>query len=216
MLVTDYCTINYYKLSNLKHHTFKTIFIVLFVYGCAGPSLLQGNKGQVQGARVTLKLQCVGFSLQQLLLLQSMGSRARGLQQLLHVGSVIVAPKLQSPGLAAQPHMGSSRTQDRSRVSCIGRLIFFTTEPPGKPPSHIFGFTVSAGQESESGLAGSSLQSLSQDCNKGVSQAQVSSKGSAAKGSTFKFLWLLVEFSSLRSIGLRTSFPYWLLATGYL
>ena len=44
-----------------------------------------------RGVGATLRLWCTGFSLQQLLSLQSMGSRAHRLQQLQHVGSVVVA-----------------------------------------------------------------------------------------------------------------------------
>ena len=60
-------------------------------------------------------------------------------EKLLHVGSVIVAPKLQSPDLVAQPHMGSSRTRDQSRLLHWQADFFFTTEPPGKP-HHTFLF----------------------------------------------------------------------------
>lgn len=63
---------------------------------------------------------------------------------------------------------------------------------------------------------GRPLHGLSQGCSKGVGQVQVSSEVSTGKGSPFKFLWLLVEFSSLRIIGLRASFPYWLLPRGHL
>ena len=36
-------------------------------------------------------------------------------------------------GSVALRHVGSSWTRDQTLVSCIGRRIFFTTEPPGKP-----------------------------------------------------------------------------------
>ena len=45
---------------------------------------------------VFLQLQRSGFSLRRLLLRQSMGSRVLGLQQLQHVGSIVVAPRLWS------------------------------------------------------------------------------------------------------------------------
>ena len=53
MLVIDYCTINYYKLSSLKHHTSKTIFIYLFMavlglHCCRGFSLGVRSKGYSQ------------------------------------------------------------------------------------------------------------------------------------------------------------------------
>ena len=56
-------------------------------------------------------LWCVGFSLQWLLLLQSRGSRALGLQW------------LSCTGLAAWWHDGSSPTRDETGVSCIARQI---------------------------------------------------------------------------------------------
>ena len=43
----------------------------------------------LQWAGATVQSQCMGFSLLSLLLLQSMGSRAHGLQYLMHVGSVV-------------------------------------------------------------------------------------------------------------------------------
>ena len=51
------------------------------------------------------------FSLRCLLSLQSMGSRAHGLQKLWHMG------------LAAPWHVWSSQTRDQTRVPCIGRWI---------------------------------------------------------------------------------------------
>ena len=81
---------------------------------------------------VALQLQCAGLSLRWFLLLQSTGSRVYGLQQLLHVGSVVVVPGFQSTGsitvvrgLAAPRHVRSSCTRDRTCVSCIGRQILY-------------------------------------------------------------------------------------------
>ena len=45
-----------------------------------------------------LQLRCMGILLWWLLLLQNTGSRASGLQQLQHIGSVVVALRLQSIG----------------------------------------------------------------------------------------------------------------------
>ena len=75
-------------------------------------------------------LRCMGFSLQWLLLLQSMGSRrmdfsSRGIwaQQLWLTGSRAQAQQLWHMGLVVPWHMGSSRTRARTRVPCIGRRI---------------------------------------------------------------------------------------------
>ena len=74
-------------------------WIYLFIFGCAGSSLLREGFLQLWIVRTTLQLWCVGFSLQWLLLLWSMGSSACGLQQLWHTG------------LAAPCHVGSSQTR---------------------------------------------------------------------------------------------------------
>ena len=52
----------------------------LFIFGCAKSSVLHGLFSSCSEQGATLELQCIGFSLQQLLLLQSTGSRALGLQ----------------------------------------------------------------------------------------------------------------------------------------
>ena len=59
--------------------------IHLFIFGCAGSSLLHGLSLTV-ASRGYSSLQRSGSSLWWLLLLQSTGSRVYGLQQLLHVG----------------------------------------------------------------------------------------------------------------------------------
>ena len=58
------------------------------------------------------------------------GVQARGLQQLWHMGSVVVARRLQSTGSVVVAHRlscsaarGSSRTRARTHVPCIGRRI---------------------------------------------------------------------------------------------
>ena len=75
-------------------------------------------------------LQCAGFSLQQLLLLRSTGSRHTGFsscgtrdQQLWLVSSRAQAQQLGHTGLIAPWHVGSSRTRARTHVPCIGRRI---------------------------------------------------------------------------------------------
>ena len=75
-------------------------------------------------------LQCTGFSLWWLLLLQSTGSRCMGFsscstraQQLWLAGSRVQAQQLWCTGLGAPWHVGSSRTRARTHVPCIGRQI---------------------------------------------------------------------------------------------
>ena len=58
-----------------------------------------------------LQLCCPSFSLQQVLLLQSMNSRVSRLQELQHTD------------LVALQHVGSSQTRDRTHVPCTGRQI---------------------------------------------------------------------------------------------
>ena len=79
-------------------------------------------------------LQCTESSLWWLLLLGTTGSRVWGFTScgLLVAGSLVAAPRLQSTGrqlwctgLVAPQHVGSSRTRDRTRVSCIGRWILY-------------------------------------------------------------------------------------------
>ena len=73
-------------------------------------------------------LQCTGFSLRWLLLLQSMGSRCTGFssrgvqaQQLWLAGSRAQARQLWPMGPVALRHMGSSWTRARTHVPCVGR-----------------------------------------------------------------------------------------------
>ena len=76
---------------------------------------------------------CPGSSLQWLLLLQSVGSRASRLQQLQFVSSRPQAQQLWLTGLVALQHVGSFQNRDRNMSPALaGR--FFTAEPPGKSP----------------------------------------------------------------------------------
>ena len=79
---------------------------VLRLWCCAGFSLVATSEGSSW-------LWCAGFSLRWLLLLQSMGFRARGLQELWCMG------------LVALRHVGSSQIRDQTPVSCIGRQILY-------------------------------------------------------------------------------------------
>ena len=63
--------------------------IYLFIFGGAGSLLLHTEQ---QGLGAALLLRGAGFSLQQLLLLQSAGPRMPGLQELWLVGSVVASP----------------------------------------------------------------------------------------------------------------------------
>ena len=84
-------------------------FMYLFIFGCAGSSLMSrfSSSSSKQGA--TLQLWCVGFSFRGLLLLQSYGSRANRLQQLQLPGSRAQAQQLwctdgkESAGNAGDP-----------------------------------------------------------------------------------------------------------------
>ena len=124
-------------------------FLIYFIFGCVGSSLLCRLSLVVERGGYS-SLWCTGFSLQWLLLSQSTGPRwegfsscstqaqqfphagprARGLQQLWHMGSVVVAHGLQSAGsvvwhtgLVAPQHVESSWTRDRTHFPCIGRRI---------------------------------------------------------------------------------------------
>ena len=93
---------------------FKSINLFLAVSGlrrCVRISLAVAN-----GSYPSLR--CMGFSLQWLLLLQSLGSRHAGFS------SCGAQPQqLWLMGLVAPQHVGSSQTRDRTRVPCIGRQI---------------------------------------------------------------------------------------------
>ena len=87
---------------------FKILFY-LFIYSCTGFHM------------GFLWLRCKGFSFWQLLLLQSPGSRKRGLQQLWCLG------------LAAPQHVESSWTRDRTSVSCFSRQTPQLLDRQGSP-----------------------------------------------------------------------------------
>ena len=84
-------------------------------------------------------LWCMGLSLHWLFLLQSMGSRVLGLQQLWHVSSVVV-PGLQGTGSVVVAHeLSCSRAceifPEKGSNPCLLSLAggFFTTESLGRP-----------------------------------------------------------------------------------
>ena len=107
----------------------------VFIAAC-GLSLVAASKGYSS-------LQCVGFSLRWLLLLQSTGSRNVGFSscgmwapQLWCADSRAQAQQLWHTGLVAPGRVGSSRTRDRTCVPCSGRQIL--TVPPGKSQNNCF------------------------------------------------------------------------------
>ena len=78
---------------------------------------------QLQRAGAALQQRCSGLSLQWRLLMQSMGSRTGGLQQLLLMG--LIAPR----------QMGSSWTREQTDVPCSARWIlnhWTTRQAPGR------------------------------------------------------------------------------------
>ena len=109
----------------------KTFFFLIYFY-CWSCWVFVAARGLslVAASRGCSSLQCAGFSLPWLLLLQSTGSRHAGFsscgtwaQQLLLAGSRAQAQQLWRTGLVAPRHVGSSLTRARTRVPCIGRWI---------------------------------------------------------------------------------------------
>ena len=75
-------------------------------------------------------LQCTGFSLWWLLLLQSTGSMAHGLQQLQLLGPRAWLQYLWHLGLVVPWHVGSSQIRDQTCVPYIGRLMLYHCANP--------------------------------------------------------------------------------------
>ena len=98
------------------HHFFLICFLIYLFLAVLGLRCAQAFSFVESGGYSSLR--CMGFSLRQLLLLRSTGSRHVGFsscgtqpQQLCHTG--LVAPR----------DVGSSQTRDRTHVPCIGRWI---------------------------------------------------------------------------------------------
>ena len=112
-------------------HTFFFFLVVLFIFGCAGSLLLCLGFLQLWQVGTTLKLQCEGFSLQWLLLLQSAGARHAGF---IGCGLQALEHRLQSLGKWAQlPH--DMWTLSRPGIELPSPALaggFLTTGPPGK------------------------------------------------------------------------------------
>ena len=128
-------------------HIFITIFFYNFMYhvfilGCAGSLLLHWLFLWLWEAGATLQLRCLGFSLRWLLLLQSMGSRVHGLQQLRHVASVVAAPRLYSTGSVVVAHRPSCSAtypfpDQGSNPGLLHWQADSTIEPPGECPLYL-------------------------------------------------------------------------------
>ena len=93
----------------------------------------------------TLQLRCVDFLMWWLLLLQSMGCREHGLQQLQHVDSVVVASGPQctgsivmAQGLSCSTAFGIFPGQGSNWCLLHWQVDLFTTEPPEKPLQNVF------------------------------------------------------------------------------
>ena len=78
---------------------------------------------QLQLTAATLQMRSAGFSLQWLLLLQNMGYRAPGFQQLWHKGSTVVAPRLQSTGSIVVAHRFNSRAHRHCCSTACGIFL---------------------------------------------------------------------------------------------
>ena len=94
--------------------------VYYFIFGSSGSSLLCVGFLQVQRAGATLQLQCMGFSLEWLLLWQSTGSRTccSMFSSWQHVGSVAAAHGLQSTGSVVVAH----------RFSCFAACGIFPNQ----------------------------------------------------------------------------------------
>ena len=106
-------------------------YFILFIYfwlhwvfiAARGLSLVASNGGYSL-------LRCAGFSLQWLLLLQSMGCRLTGFSC-----CSTQAQKLWYMGLVVPRHVGSSWTMELTCVPCIGRQILNHCDTRGVPKS---------------------------------------------------------------------------------
>ena len=118
-----------YDLALLCHYILTFVLFLFFFWlrwifvAVHGLSLVPASGGYSS-------LWCVGFSLQWLLLLQSMVSRHASFsscgiwaQSLWLVGSREQAQQLRRVGLVALRNVGSSQMRARTRVPCIGRRI---------------------------------------------------------------------------------------------
>lgn len=103
---------------------FKILFIYLFL-GCDGASSLIRLSLVSAGVRATLSLWCVGFSLEWLLLLWSVGCRAHPASAVAALGSEGPGSVVAAHGLKLAPYAGSSQIRDRTCASFIGTWILY-------------------------------------------------------------------------------------------
>ena len=110
--------------SKLNQVFFFFLIIYLFILAVLGLHCFEGSsQAEVSGGYSSLR--CLDFLLQWLLLLQSTGYRARRLHSPGSSGVSVPPPECRlgscGAGSAALQHVGSSRTRNRTCVSCIGR-----------------------------------------------------------------------------------------------
>ena len=126
-----------------SNYIFILFLAVLGLCCCTGFSLV-AKRG------ASLWSRCSGFSLQWLLLLCSMGSRACSLQQLQLPGSRAQAQQLWCTDLVAPGHVWSSLTKERTRATCIGRWILYHWATRAAPDYILEHFVISSLKEKPS------------------------------------------------------------------
>ena len=101
--------------------------IYFFIFGRTGSSLPRGLFSSCDKGGAILRLWCLGFSLQRLLLLWSRDSRHMGFSSvstwLKPAGSRPRVQKLGYTGLVALQHVGLSQIKGQTHVPCTGRQI---------------------------------------------------------------------------------------------
>ena len=107
------------------------MFLIFYYFGCTGSLLLCGLfSGCGERASHCSGFPCRGFPV------QSTGFREHRLQQLWHVGSVIVPPELQSIVSIVVAHEHSMWDPPESGIELMTPALpseYITTEPPEKP-----------------------------------------------------------------------------------
>ena len=114
---------------SLLHPLFFFFNIYLFIFGCTGSLLLHAGFLQLWQVGPTLQLQCMCFSLWWLLL-QSMGSRARGLSSC-------------STRLNCPMECGIFQIRDQTHVPLHQQVDSYPLHHQGSPIHHFFKSTTS-------------------------------------------------------------------------